>query len=109
MFRLLCLAAACAIGLTISASALQAGDSTFAIDKRQDNQKSRIKEGIKSGSLTKKEARNLARRQKHIQKFENDAAADGKITDKERRRLRRAQKRQSANIYRKKHNRRNLR
>lgn len=109
MFRLLCLAAACAIGLTISASALQAGNSTPVIDKRQDNQKKRIKEGVKSGSLTKKEARNLARRQKHIQNMEKNAAADGKITNKERRRLRRVQKRQSANIYRKKHNRRNRR
>ncbi len=106
MFRLLCLAVSCAISLAISAPSVQAGDSAPVIDKRMENQKNRIKDGVKSGSLTKKEARNLARRQKRIHKMEKDAAADGEITDEERRRLRRAQKRQSANIYRKKHNRR---
>ena len=109
MVRFLCSAAACGIGLTISATSVQAGDSTPVIDKKQETQKNRIKDGIKSGSLTRKEARNLARRQKRIHDMEKNAAADGAITDEERRRIRRAQKRQSANILRKKHNRRTRR
>jgi len=106
MFRILCIATTCAIALTISAPTVRADDSTPRIDRRQENQKARIKEGVKSGELTRKEARNLARGQRRINRMEKDAAADGVITKKERRQLRRTQDRQSANIYRKKHNRR---
>ena len=109
MFRSLCLAAACAISLTISAPSVQADEATPLIDKRLEHQKDRIKQGVKSGELTRKEAGALIHGQKRIHRMKKNAAADGEITDQERRRIRRARKRQSAKIYRKKHNRRNRR
>jgi polyhydroxyalkanoate synthesis regulator phasin len=109
MFRLLCLAAVCAISLTISAPSVRADDSTPVIDKRHDRQKDRIKDGVRDGELTKKEARDLAKGQKRVRRMKKRAAEDGEITAKERRRIHRAQKRQSGKIYRKKHNRRNRR
>lgn len=107
MFRSLCLASACAISLTISAPSVQADDSAPLTDKRQEHQKDRIKGGVKSGELTKKEARDLAKGQKRIRHMKKKAAEDGEVTDEERRRIRKARKRQSGKIYRKKHNRRN--
>lgn len=106
MFRLLCLAAACALSLTISVPSAHADGSTPVIDKHQKRQKDRIVDGVRDGELTKREARDLAKAQKRIRKMEKDAAADGKITARERFRIRKAQKRQSAKIRRKKHNRR---
>ena len=106
MFRPLSLATVIAISLTVSAPSVRAGDSTPLIDTRQDRQKDRITDGAKSGALTGKEARKFVRGQKRIRKMEENTAADGVVTKGERRRIRRAQKRQSANIFRKKHNRR---
>lgn len=109
MFRLLCLTAACAISLTISAPSVHADESTPVTDKRQKHQRDRIVDGVRDGELTKGEVRDLAKGQKRIRRMKRRAAEDGEITDKERRRIRRAQKRQSGKIYRKKHNRRNRR
>ena len=78
-------------------------DQTPAIDKREQNQKQRIKEGVKSGELTKKEARRLAAEQKKIKRDEAKAKSDGKVTPQERRKIRREQNRASKDIYRQKH------
>lgn len=104
MFRLLSLATVCALTLTISTPSVQADDSAPLVDKRQARQAGRIVDGAKSGELTRREARSLVRGQKRIRRMKRRAAEDGEITDEERRRIRRAQRRQSADIYRKKHN-----
>ena len=72
-------------------------------DQRQANQERRIEQGVKSGSLTEKEAARLDKGQAHVQKMENKAVADGKVTKKERARLEHAQDNQSRKIYRQKH------
>ena len=77
--------------------------STPRVDQRQANQERRIEQGVKSGSLTQKEAARLEKGQAHVQKMENKAAADGKVTRKERERLEHAQNNQSRKIYREKH------
>jgi hypothetical protein len=77
--------------------------STPRVDQRQANQERRIEQGVKSGSLTEKEAARLEKGQAHVQKMENKAAADGKVTKKERERLEHAQNNQSRKIYRQKH------
>ena len=50
-----------------------------------------------------KEAARLEKGQERIQKMEDKARADGKITKAEARRIEKAQDRESAKIYREKH------
>jgi len=71
---------------------------------RQATQEARIHQGVKSGELTRKEARKLRRQQRHIRRMRRRAHKDGKVTRRERRRIRRAQNRANRNIRRKKHN-----
>lgn len=73
------------------------------IDQRQANQQERINQGAQSGQLNQAEAARLERGQAHVQRMEDRAAADGKITGHEARRIERTQDRQSARIYRQKH------
>lgn len=92
--------------LFIGISAVAMAQTTPVVDKREKNQKVRVTEGVKSGELTRRETRQLARQQRHIKKTEKAAKADGKVTARERRQLKREQRRANANIYRKKHNKR---
>ena len=75
------------------------------IDQRQANQQKRIDEGVKSGSLTTREAERLQKGQARVGKMEHKAAADGAIDKKEARRIERAQDKQSRKISREKHDR----
>lgn len=75
------------------------------IDQRQAHQQERINQGVQSGQLNQYEAARLERGQTHVQNMESRAAADGKITGVEARRIERTQDRQSARIYRQKHDR----
>jgi hypothetical protein len=90
-----------AAGIALPASAQT--QSTPRVDQRQANQERRIEQGVKSGSLTQKEAARLEKGQAHVQKMENKAVADGKVTKKEQARLEHAQNNQSRKIYREKH------
>lgn len=105
MFRLLCLAAACAISFTISAPSVQAGESDPETGEHRRHHGDRVKEGATSGELTGKEVSDIAKGQRRIRRMRKRAAEDGEVTDEERRRIRRARKHQSGRIYRKKHNR----
>ena len=77
--------------------------STPRIDQRQENQDKRIDQGVKSGELTKKEAKRLEKGQATVQKKENKAMKDGEITNKEAGRIEKAQDKQSKRIYKQKH------
>ena len=81
-----------------------ASTSTPRIDRREANQRARIHQGVKSGELTRHEARRLRRGQRHVDRMEDRAKADGKVTAAERHRITRAQNHQSRRIYRLKHN-----
>ena len=83
-----------------------ANAQTRLIDKRENVQKDRIKEGVRSGELTRGETRRLVRGQRRVHRMERRANSDGNVTLNERRHINRAQNRQSRRIYRKKHNRR---
>ena len=74
------------------------------VERRQDNQLSRIREGRQSGSLTKREARKLNKNQKKIDRMERRYAKDGRIDKHERRKLTKALERSSRRIYKLKHN-----
>ena len=79
--------------------------NTPRVDQRQANQEQRIDQGVASGSLTQREASRLDRGQQHVNNMENRAKSDGVVTRGERARLHNAQDRQSARIYRQKHDR----
>lgn len=68
--------------------------------------RSKIKQGVRSGELTKKETRSLIHQQRDIRSDVRDAKSDGVVTNKERRHIKMDRKRADANIYFKKHNRR---
>jgi len=64
----------------------------------------RIKQGVKSGELTKAEAVNLRRDQKDIRQDAKEAKADGVISKQERKEIRHDKKHLNREIFRKKHN-----
>ncbi|MDP4219068.1 MAG: hypothetical protein Q8916_06025 [Bacteroidota bacterium] len=81
----------------------------LGVGTRMKIQQARIKEGIKNGTLTRSEAKNL---EMHEAGIATDAKIDraengGKLTPAERNNLEKRENRQSARIYRKKHNARN--
>ena len=74
------------------------------INRREDSQRVRIQEGIRSGKLTKKEAARLINQQNRIEVYETRSRMDdGRLDRQERRRLNRMLDRSSHNIYREKH------
>lgn len=90
---------ATALLFTISISSADA-----QIRKHERHQHTRIKEGVKSGELTRAETKNLAQDQRAIRSDVRNAKADGVVTSKERRKIRKEQRKESREIYRKKHN-----
>lgn len=77
---------------------------TPVVNKRQVNQRARIRQGVKSGELTRGEAAKLRSEQRTIQAEKKMAKADGQVTPAERAKLRHDQNKASKDIYRKKHN-----
>ena len=82
----------------------RATTSTPRIDRREVKQHARIHQGVKSGELTRPEARNLRHGQRHVHRMEHRAKADGKVTAAERAHITAAQNHESRKIVRKKHN-----
>lgn len=80
------------------------GVRTLGINKRQHNQKRRIGQGMRSGELTRGEARKLGQQQSRIQHKKRRFKADGVFTKKERARIHKSQNGLSKRIYRLKHN-----
>ncbi|HST22649.1 MAG TPA: hypothetical protein VLR90_16115 [Blastocatellia bacterium] len=80
-----------------------AQSTTPNIDKRERHQQRRIRRGVNSGSLTKREAYRLERQQARTHAQEAAAKADGVVTGKERRHLRHREARTSRHVYRQKH------
>ena len=79
---------------------------TFAesrVDEVQQNQRNRIKHGVKDGSLTGKETGRLIRNQHKLEQKEHRFKRDGEITRGEKVRLGHSLKRESRRIYRQKH------
>jgi hypothetical protein len=74
------------------------------IKDHAQNQKERIKQGVKSGELTKNETQNIIQDEKEIRQDIKLAKADGDITRDEKMIILKEQKQVSREIYRKKHN-----
>jgi hypothetical protein len=81
-----------------------AAQVTPRADRRQKVQKHRVRAGVKSGSLTRREGNSIKRSLKRNKRYEKRAKSDGKVTWRERKRLNRMERRSSRKIYRKKHN-----
>jgi uncharacterized membrane protein YebE (DUF533 family) len=71
---------------------------------RAHQQRQRIRQGVKSGELTRPEAANLRNDQKEIHQDVKAAKADGVVTKEERKDIRKDQRQESREIFRKKHN-----
>tara|TARA_Y100000590_G_scaffold467929_1_gene648635 strand:+ start:3483 stop:3872 length:390 start_codon:yes stop_codon:yes gene_type:complete len=86
--------------------ALVTGMSAYAENgaKRQRNQMRRVRQGVKSGEMTRGETRRALRQQRRIRETRKEAASDGTVTRQERRKINRMQNRASKNIGVKKHN-----
>jgi len=80
-----------------------AGDRTPNLDKREHNQRQRIAQGVRSGELTRPEARRLVRGEKRLHRNERIAKSNGVVTPAERARLQAEANRMSGRIYRQKH------
>ncbi len=99
MFRKLAIAA------VLTAVTLPAMADTPRLDAREQNQRERIAQGIRSGELTRPEARRLARGEVRLHRHERIAKSDGVVTRRERYRLEQHADRMSARIFRQKHDR----
>ena len=86
----------------ISGSSI-AQTKTPVIRERQENQQQRIKEGVKSGELNKREAARLQAEQAKIQAEKKAAKSDGNVTPAERAKIKHDQNKASRHIYKEKH------
>lgn len=67
---------------------------------RNKMQKARIRAGVKSGKIDKKELKKLKHSQRAMRRAAHHMAADGKITPKEKARMEKMQNRRSKQIHR---------
>jgi len=90
-----------------TAFALGASAVSFAgprgVNAREHREQQRINQGIRSGELTRHEARRLEAGLARVRVDERFARADGNLSPRERVRLQRELDRESRNIYRQKH------
>ena len=86
---------------------LALGLNTVEAQVRQSVQRHHIREGVRSGDLTRAETRNLAMQQRNTRRDIRRAKSDGVVTRRERKEIRRDKRHNNRAIYRKKHNRRN--
>lgn len=86
-----------------TASLASAGTRDPGVNQRQHHQHARIAQGVKSGELTRLEARGLRAEQRAIRLEEREFKSDGVLTGAERRELHRDLNEASRDIYREKH------
>jgi hypothetical protein len=97
MFRTLAVAA------LMAAFSVPALAGTPVLDAREQNQRERIAQGVRSGELTRPETRRLVRGEVRLHRHERAARSDGIVTGRERVSLQRHANRMSKRIYRQKH------
>ena len=92
-----------AFGLLLGVAVCATPVLASGINKVEHREQARIRQGIRSGELTRAEARRLEAQQARIRVDERFDRADGKLTLKEREQLRKELHRASRDIYRQKH------
>lgn len=91
---------ALATGLTLPAVA---GTRDPGVNARQLHQHQRIANGVRSGELTRPEAKDLRSDQRDIRQEERGFKADGQLSSNERQELHQDQRAASQEIYQDKH------
>jgi hypothetical protein len=82
---------------------LAQGYGRYGVNSRQAQQRGRIRQGIRSGELTRREARGLVRQQGRIEAYERRSLRDdGRLDYRERRNLNHMLNRSNRSIYRQK-------
>ncbi|HKK74836.1 MAG TPA: hypothetical protein VJ953_07190 [Saprospiraceae bacterium] len=104
MKKYIFLVALFSLGMVFSASAQS--QKTPKASKRQVVQTKRIKQGVKTGELTRGEVAVLGKQQRSINRSKRSAKADGQVTRAERVQIQNRQNRANRNIKRKKNNKR---
>ena len=94
------LAATAALGLIVAGPIFAA---TPRLDQREHNQAQRIRQGVRSGELTRPETRRLVRGEARLRYNEAVAKSDGVVTVRERAHLQHEANVESQRIYRQKH------
>ena len=102
MKRLVTILLVTAFVLSVGIPAI-AQTGTPSINNRERRQQRRIRHGVRSGSLTRREAARMERQQARTHRLEARAKSDGKVTATERARLQARENRTSRHIYRQKH------
>jgi hypothetical protein len=92
-----------AICVALSPITVWAWSPAPSINQREHREQVRIRQGIRSGELTRPEARRLEAEQARIRVNERFDRADGKLTLKEREQLYKQLHHASHDIYRQKH------
>lgn len=91
-----------ALGLLL-AQASAAQTATPAVTRAQANERARIRQGVATGELNRREAARLRNQQADIRQDKQAARADGIVTPTERQGVRQETKQASRSIYRQKH------
>lgn len=73
------------------------------VNARQNNQRDRIQQGVRSGELTRRETRGVVEEQRDVRQLERAYKSDGELTGAERRDLHHEQNQASRDIYDQKH------
>jgi hypothetical protein len=76
---------------------------TPGINRRERREQNRIRQGVRNGELTRREAERLRAEQFRIRAYEARSKSDGNLTRRERYRLDEMMDRASRDIYRQKH------
>jgi len=92
------------LGATLCAGLLPITSSAAGVNQRQQREQVRIRQGVRSGEITRAELRRLEAQQARIHVDERIARRDG-LTQRERERLQRELERASRNIQRQKNDR----
>lgn len=84
-------------------SQAEAGVRDPGVNARQQHQQQRVRQGVRSGELTRRETRNVAEEQRDIRQLERAYKSDGELTRAERADLHHEQNQASRDIYQQKH------
>lgn len=88
--------------ILLGSSAQAQNRQSKRVNVRQEMQKQRIRQGVASGELTRRETRTLVREQKIIRHTERRMTVDGRLSKRERKVLDRMQDRANRDIVRQK-------
>lgn len=86
-----------------SSSQAEAGVRDPGVNARQQNQRQRIQQGVRSGELTRRETGALVHEQRDVRQLERAYKSDGELTRAERVDLHQEQNQASRDIYNQKH------